>query len=297
MAVVAGMVVFLCVPSVSALDRSEMSDQELIDTMRKEYVNAKKTAKPEEVVLYEVKDNIAYITLNDPGNRNKLEPETCNALGDAWIRFGKDPEAKVAILSANGPDFCIGANIASQGLVKVLGRAFPPSGTQLTKPIIGAVHGTVTGSGIGLAELADITYATRDTWFRFSEVSVGIVGGVLNYKPYMPLKVTMEFLLAGQPMRAQRAYEVGLVNKVLADKQELMAEAVKMANILKKNAPLSLRVLKYGLYKSIETEAQRAKREADYEFDTYIKSQLYSKDFQEGIKALFELREPQFKGK
>jgi len=274
-----------------------MSDQQLIDKMREEYVKARKTAKPEEVVIYEVKDNIAYITLNDPENRNKLEPDICKALGDVWIRFEKDAEARVAILSANGPDFCVGADITSPNLLNVLGRAFPPNGTEVFKPIIGALNGTVCGSGYGLALGTDITYATRDTYFIFSEVRVGIVGAAPRYIPYMPFKVTLEFLLSGQPMSAQRAYEVGLVNKVVADRAELMAEAVRMADIIKKHAPLSLRAIKYGLYKIRETETQKAMREARYEFDAYVKPQVVSEDFREGIKALFDLREPEFKGK
>ena len=273
-----------------------MSDQDLIDEIKQKYIKAKKEAKPEEVVLYEVKDRIAFITLNDPGNCNRLEPDICNALGDAWIRFEKDTEAAIAILSANGPDFCLGADLQSSNL-SALGRAFPPNGTRVLKPIIGALDGVVSGSGYGLALGTDITYATRDTHFIFPEVWVGIVGAVPRYVAYMPFKVSMEFLLSGQPMSAQRAYEIGLVNKVLSNKSELMDEAVRMADIIKKNAPLSLKAIKYGQYQVRETAVQRATREARDEFNTFIRPQLISEDYQEGINALLELREPEFKGK
>ncbi len=247
----------------------------------------------DEIVLYEVKDNIAYITLNRPERENRLNKALCIGLGNSWKRFEEDPDVRVAILSANGDDFCYGADLTETGLLEYLALAFPANGTAIFKPIVGAVHGRVIGSGFGVAiHGTDITIAAEDTEFIFYEPKVGIVGTVLEYTPYMPFKVGLEFYMTGEPMSAQRAYEVGLVNKVVP-KKNLMEEATKYANILKKNAPLSLKSIKYGHYKTMDTTARRARRE----FNTYIKTQLESEDFQEGVKALFEKREPKFKGK
>ncbi len=251
-----------------------------------------------DVVLYEVKDKIAYITLNNPDNRNRLDPDMCIALGEAWDQFAKDDNAWVALLSANGKDFCRGADLRHEGLLKYLGRAFPPNGTKILKPIVGAVHGMVAGSGFGLATYGtDITYATRDAQFVFAEVWVGIVGGIVEYVPYMPFKVSLEFLLSGQPMSGERAYEVGLVNHVCKDKDELMTEASKMAKILSENAPLTIRAIKYGQYKQRVEAQKKAMSVAQEEFEAFIKPQLESEDFKEGRAALFENRKPVFKGK
>jgi len=250
------------------------------------------------MVLYEVKEQIAYITLNNPENRNRLDPDMCIALGEAWRQFAQDDEARVALLSGNGEDFCRGADLRHEGLLKDLSRAFPPNGTKILKPIVGAVQGMIAGSGFGLATYGtDITYATKDAHFVFAESWVGIVGGIVEYIPYMPLKISLEFLLSGQPMSAERAYEIGFVNHVVRDRDELMIEATKMAKILSENAPLTLRAIKYGQYKNRVEAQKKAMLVAQKEFETFIRPQLDSEDFKEGKAALFENRKPVFKGK
>jgi enoyl-CoA hydratase len=250
-----------------------------------------------EVLLYEVKDRIAFITMNNPP-RNLLDPDLCNALGEAWDRFAQDSESRVALLSANGPDFSFGADLRHKGLLKDLRKAFPQNGTKILKPIVGAVHGTVAGSGYGLAIYGtDITLATEDTQFIFGEAWVGIVGSVIEYAPYMLFKPALEFYLTGQPLGGRRAYEIGLINRVTKDKEELMAEAYKMACILRDNAPLTLRAIKYGHYKNLESAARKAMRQAQEEFEAFIQPQLDSEDLQEGIRALKEGRKPVFEGR
>jgi len=250
-----------------------------------------------DVLLYEVKDKIAYLTLNNPP-RNLLNPELCIALGEAWSHFANDPESRVAVLSANGTDFSFGADLRHSGLLSDLRKAFPQNGTKILKPIIGAVHGTVAGSGFGVVTYGTyITYATKDAQFIFGEAWVGIVGSIMEYAPYMPFKVAMEFYLSGQPMSGQRAYEVGFVNHVVKNKDELMTEAIKMAEILRDNAPLTLRTIKYGHYKNMETIGRKAMRQAQEEFEAFIQPQLVSEDFKEGFAALKENRKPVFKGR
>lgn len=90
-----------------------------------------------DVLQYEVRDRIAYLTLNNPG-RNLLNRDLCLALGEAWAHFAEDRESRVALLSANGDDFSRGADLSQKGLLKDLGKAFPPNGTKVLKPIVGA---------------------------------------------------------------------------------------------------------------------------------------------------------------
>jgi enoyl-CoA hydratase len=249
-------------------------------------------------VLYEVKGRIAYVTLNKPDNQNRLNPDMCFALERAWQEFANDDSAWVGLLSANGEDFCRGADLRHEGLLKDLGRALPLNGTKILKPLIAAVQGRIAGSGYALATFGtDITYATKDAQFYFAEAWVGIVGGIIEYAPYMPFKIMNEFLLSGQPMSADRAYEVGLVNHIVKDKDELMEEAGKMAKILSENAPLTLKAIKYSQYKNRESRLKKEMRIAQEEFATFIRPQLDSEDFKEGKAALFEGRKPVFKGR
>jgi len=246
------------------------------------------------LVLYEVKDQIAYITLNRPEKLNAINTEMVIELSKTWDRFEEDPDSKVAILSGAGKAFCGGADITPGALEPgTVRRAFPVNGIQVLKPIIGAVHGLAMGAGSGLAiRGCDLTIAAEDAQFGFPEARVGRVGGIIEYRPYMTFKHSMEFYLLGTWFDAQKAYEVGLVNKVVP-MAELMDTAIDWAERLKKLAPLSLRIIKYGLYKIMDTPVARAERE----FKKFVQTQFDSEDFKEGARAFQEKRDPEFKGR
>ncbi len=247
-----------------------------------------------DVVLYEVKDQIAYITMNRPEKLNAINNEMVAELSKTWDRFEQDPEARVAILSGAGRAFCGGADITPGALEPgTVRKAFPVNGIQVLKPIIGAVHGLAMGAGSGLAiRGCDLTVAAEDAQFGFPEGRAGRVGGIIEYGPYMTFKQSMEFYLLGAWFDAQKAYEVGLVNKVVS-KADLMNTAREWAEQLNKLAPLSLRIIKYGMYKIMDTPAAKAERE----FKKYVQTQFDSEDFKEGARAFQEKREPVFKGR
>ena len=246
------------------------------------------------LVLYEVKEQIAYITMNRPEKGNALSPELSGELAKTWDRFEQDPEARVAIFSGAGKNFCVGLDLTVQVAAdRAINLAFPANGVKVFKPIISVVQGWAIGGGCGLATMAaDITIAAESARFSFPESGVGIMSRLTWHVPYMLFKTKLEFFLTGKPVSAQRAYELGLVNKVVPE-AELMSEGLKMAEILKENAPLTLRAIKYAMYKVENSAASQAAME----FAMWVKPQYESEDMKEGARAFAERRKPRFTGR
>ncbi len=147
-------------------------------------------------VLYEVKDQVAYITLNRPEKLNCVNVELITELANIWERFEEDPSARVAIFSGAGRAFCAGIDLTESSANMQANRhlylkATRVNGITVLKPIVGAVHGYALGTGWGLAtRCCDITVAAEGTQFGYPEPAVGR-GDVVEYVPYMPLKMSL----------------------------------------------------------------------------------------------------------
>ena len=248
----------------------------------------------DQLILYEAKEDIVYITLNRPEKSNALTLGMAAELEKAWERFEDDSNARVAILSSTGNNFCAGFDL-SEGTdrLEALAVALPANGIKIFKPIIGAVQGWAVGMGYLLACLgADITIAADNARFSYPEAKVGVLGGLSMPVYHMPFKKMLELHMTGEPVDAGKAYEMGFVNKVVAV-SELISEAKKMADILKENAPLALRSIKYAAYKKIHEAASLAAME----YEMFLKRPIESEDMQEGIRAFAEHRKPRYTGK
>jgi len=258
----------------------------------------------EQIVQYEVKDQIAFVRMNRPDKLNALSLELSDALNETWTRFEADPDARVAILSGSGRAFCAGADLAAQTPDDVgipwairVHRAYPKNGVTVFKPIVGAVHGYALGAGWALAVRGcDITIAAESAMFGFPEPRVGIPVAPTEYLPYVPFKASLEFLLlawnGGEMVDAHRAHALGMVNRVVPE-PKLMDEAIRWAEMLKKIPPLYIKSVKYGHYKA--AIAQSATDEHDYL--NFVWPQQSSEDRSEGQRAFKERREPRFKGR
>ena len=203
-------------------------------------------------VLYEKRDEIAYITLNRPEVHNAIDRETDELLFEAWSDFRDDPEVRLAIITGAGDRaFCAGADLKSHvdpwveggpGLGRsLLARGFAGGITRglhrTSKPIIAALNGWVIGGGIELALACDIRIAAENVTFGFFHVRRGMHfadGGIVRLVNTCGVGLAMEFELMGEPVDVQRAREAHLVNRVVAQ-AELMSAAQDVAAKILRN--------------------------------------------------------------
>lgn len=252
-------------------------------------------------LLYEVRDRVAHITLNRPEKLNALNGAMADALREMWVTFEQDPEVLVGIMRGAGRAFCAGRDITPGAVDPKVPfqthRAHPDNGRKVFKPIIAAVHGYVLGAGYALGvKSADITIAAESTLIGYPEARAGIAIRPLEYVPYLPFKVSLELAMlawkGGRMMDAKRAYELGLVNAVVPDDQ-LDAEALRWAELLKQIPPLYIRAVKRGHYHAVQTQD----RTNEHEYIDYVWPQEQSEDLKEARTAFLEKRNPSFKGR
>ncbi|MDR7868878.1 MAG: enoyl-CoA hydratase-related protein [Sporomusaceae bacterium] len=256
-------------------------------------------------VILTKQDSIAYITLNDPENRNALSAATADTLTGLLDECDRDPEVRVVVLRGEGPAFSAGGNVKSmlerldagtadyRPGTKKLGTAFIKLRT-IRKPVIAAIHGAAAGGGLSLALGCDFRIAAEDTKFVFAFVHIGLipdVGGPLSLVRILGAAKATELLMTGKLFTAQEAHEWGLVNDVVAA-GELAAATLKLATKLASGPTQA-----YGCIKAMINHVafndldQEIEREAEYQV-------LCSKthDHREGVSAFVKKRKPQFTG-
>jgi enoyl-CoA hydratase/carnithine racemase len=252
----------------------------------------------EEAVLYNVRDGVAWLEINRPDSRNALSQAVREGLWAGFRRFNEDGEAKVLVLTAAGDKaFCAGGDLKEMANTALTipppdFLPYPGRNIQIDKPLIAAVNGVAYAGGFLLAQQCDLVVAAETAVFAITEAKVGRGTPWAAPLPRLiPPRVAMELLLTGNPISAQRAYEVGLVNKVVP-LAELRDTANEIAQTIAANAPLSVRAAKALVHAVAELPEQEAWNEGDRLFE----SVYLSADAQEGPQAFREKRAPQWKG-
>jgi enoyl-CoA hydratase/carnithine racemase len=250
-------------------------------------------------VTYEVDDRVAWLTINRPEARNALNKAVRDGLQSGIEKFNGDDSAAVLIITGAGDKaFCAGGDLKemTETALKIPPKDFVVHLNRtidVKKPVIAAVNGYAFAGGFLLAQQVDLCIASDNAKFGVTEVKVG------RGSPWAaPLawiigpRLAMEILLTGAPISAERAYEIGLVNKVVP-LAELREEAAAMARAIADNAPLSVQAAKEMIYAS----ADRGWEEGlDFADEIYEKVYL-SEDGQEGPRAFSEKRKPVWKGR
>ena len=251
-----------------------------------------------DAVLFDARsDGIAIITINRPDTRNCLSSEVREGLRDAWERFENDDALRVAILTGAGETFCAGGDlkemVATQMAVPPREMfALPYDTVELSKPTIAAVNGYAFAGGWMIAQACDLCVAGTTAKFAVTEVKVGRSSPWASPLIHMiPQRIMMEILLTGKPITAQRAYEIGLVNRIV-EPQDLLSAAIALATEVLAGAPLSVKAARDTVM--IATEMGRS--EALVAARAAAEDCYNSADAQEGPVAFAQKRPPVWSG-
>ena len=251
-------------------------------------------------IRYETKGRVAVVTIDRPDAMNALTKEMLGALDAAFEAFEGDDDLWVAILTAAGDRaFCTGMDLKEAIPLLTSGdelgyedhtkRQF----SDVFKPIIAAVNGHCIAGGMEMLAGTDLRVAAEHATFGLGEVRWGLVpagGSHIRLPRQIPWALAMELLLTGDPIDARRAYEIGLVNRVVpAD--ELMPTALKLADRICKNGPLAVRTSKQIAVRALGLEA-------GFVLEKALAAKVFaSDDAAEGPRAFAEKRKPRFTGR
>lgn len=249
-------------------------------------------------VLIEVNEGVIEVTINRPEARNAMTRAGAEAIAAAMDRLESETDLRCAILTGAGGTFCSGMDLKGflRGEMPVAGdRGFGGlTSWSPKKPVIAAVDGYALAGGMELALACDLIVAHRDAKFGIPEVKRGLVaagGGVVQLPRLLPRPLAMELALTGDPITAQRAYDLGLVNR-LTDGPAIEG-ARALARTIAENGPLAVAASK-GIVRDSWAwpEAEIVSRQAPY-----IGAVFSSHDAQEGAAAFAQKRKPEWQGK
>jgi len=265
-------------------------------------------------LIYEKRDGIAIMTMNRPEKRNSFSPQMMVQMGEAWQDFRDDDSLRVAILTGTGDiSFSSGADLKL--LIPLLIGARKPEtewdkkivadrrsmdnallrNFELYKPVISAVNGFALAGGTEILQATDIRIASPNASFGLSEPKRGIVpagGSLTRLQRQIPFAKAMEILLIGDPISAEEAYRIGLINEIVPQ-EKLLERAIEIANKIAANGPLAVRKIKEALIRSNGKSLEEA-----YQIESECAmAAMLSEDAVEGPKAFIEKRKPNFTGK
>jgi methylglutaconyl-CoA hydratase len=250
-----------------------------------------------DAVLYELRRDAAWITLNQPERRNALGAELVGDLGAHLATALGDPRVRVVVLTGAGPAFCAGADLKSGGLADADAAAEHPFVTVLKtiwdspKPVIGRINGHAFGGGIGLAAACDLTLAADSATFAFSEVRVGVIPAIISVLcvPKLGIQNAMWLFLTGERFSAARAAQVGLVHRAVPA-AELDAAVDEVIGLVRLGGPNAVREAK-----QLVRRIPHLSLADGFRWTTAKSGELFrSEEAAEGMQAFVQKRKPRW---
>jgi len=253
-----------------------------------------------ETIIVERENHIGIIALNRPEQLNTFTTTLARELNQALVDMDQDQEIRVVILKGNGRVFCAGIDVSVLPLknileyrqwVREMEEAFLTI-AHMVKPVIVAAHGVAAANGAGLVTMADLAIVAEGTRIGTTAINVGLfcMGPAVPLSRSLGRKLSLEMLLTGDFIDAERAERIGLVNKVVSE-DTLMDEALSLAVKLASKSPIALQMGKKAFYTMSDMEFGKALEYSDEMFAELCTTE----DALEGVKAFREKREPVWK--
>lgn len=250
-------------------------------------------------VLSERRDGVLVIRINRPDARNAVNGGVAEGIAAALDELDSDDQLRIGVLTGEGGYFSAGMDLKAfvKGESPYAGdRGFAGITQRASrKPLIAAVEGFALAGGFEVALSCDLIVASREARFGIPEVKRSLVaagGALLRLPKRIPYHLAMELALTGEPIGAERAAEVGIVNR-LAEPGQALDAALELAAAITKNAPLALIASKEIIQRSLDwSEDEAWAKQGEISGPVFA-----SEDAREGATAFAEKREPMWRGK
>ena len=253
------------------------------------------------MVDYEQRGRVAVLTINRPEARNAVNGDVASGMEAGIDRLEEDDEVWVGIVTGTGTVFSAGADLKAiaSGQAAALnterGGFAGIARRERIKPIIAAVDGPALAGGTEIVLSCDMVVASTNARFGIPEVKRSLVagaGGLFRLPRVLPRNVAMELALTGDPIDAERAYALGLVNELVEPGQAVEA-AMALAERICVNAPVAVRESRRVVIESAQVDDEAAWKLTNKAFAVVMQTE----DFAEGPRAFIEKRAPEWKGR